>query len=73
MKFKSLHEKAKHLDDLINEYLKAGKTGFVPFRTLETIVIGVFPDAIKVNFGLHKLVFRLRHKSHFLALKVGKA
>jgi hypothetical protein len=26
-----------------------------------------------VNFGLHKLVFHLRHKSHDLALKDGKA
>ena len=25
------------------------------------------------NFGLHKLVFRLRHKSHELALKIGKS
>ena len=73
MKFKSLHEKAKQLDNLIDEYLKAEKTGFVPFRTLEKVVIGVFPDAVKVNFGLHKLVFRLRHKRHLLALKVGKA
>ena len=73
MKFKSLHQKAKHLDVLIDEYLKTEKTGFVPFRTLEKIVVGVFPDAVKVNFGLHKLVFRLSHKNHALALKVGKA
>ena len=73
MKFKSLHQKAKHLDNLIDAYLNTEKTGFVPFRTLEKIVVDVFPDAVKVNFGLHKLVFRLQHKSHMLALKVGKA
>jgi hypothetical protein len=73
VKFKTLHEKAKHLDDLIDDYIKTKHSGFVPFRSLEEIVVSVFPDAIKADFGLHKLVFRLNHKSHVLALKVGKA
>ena len=34
--------------------------------------IDVFPDAVMVNFGMHKLVFHLRHKATDLALKVGK-
>ena len=42
-------------------------------RLLQQKVIDVFPDAVMVNFGMHKLVFHLRHKSHDLALKVGKA
>ena len=73
MKFKTLHEKAKSLDVLIDEYMKTRQTGFVPFRSLEKMVVSVFPDAVRVSFGLHKLVFRLNHKSHLLALKVGKA
>ena len=73
MKFKSLHEKARLLDDLIDEYMKAEKAGFVPLLRLQDMVTTVFPDAVMVNFGLHKLVFHLRHKSHHLALKVGKA
>ena len=35
--------------------------------------MNVFPNAVMVDFGLHKLVFSLRHKIHILALKVGRA
>ena len=72
MKFKSLHEKSRLLDSSIDEYLKANGS-FVPMRQLQEKVQAVFPDAVMVNFGLHKLVFHLRHKSHELVLKVGKA
>lgn len=73
MKFKSLHEKAKLLDNSIDEFIHSKNTSFVPIRNLEQLVENVFPEALKVNFGLHKLVFRLIHKSHELALKVGKS
>ena len=72
MKFKSLHEKARLLDSLIDEYIKAEGTSFVPMHKLQEMVATAFPDAVMVNFGLHKLVFHLKHKSHDLALKVGK-
>ncbi len=72
MKFKSLHEKAKLLDDLIDEYRKTKGTSFVPMNSLQDIVLMIFPEVAMVNFGLHKLVFRLKHKSHELALKIGK-
>ena len=73
MKFKSLHAKAKLLDDSIDEFIKTKNSSFVPMENLEKIVITVFPDAHLSNFGLHKLVFQLRHKSHILALKIGKS
>jgi hypothetical protein len=73
VKFKTLQVKAKELDNLIDNYLKIKGTSFVPFRDLEKIVIAIFPQAVRVNFGLHKLVFSLSHKAHILALKVGKA
>jgi hypothetical protein len=73
VKFKSLHEKAKILDHLIDDYIKTKSSSFVPIQNLEQIVLTVFPDAHMSNFGLHKLVFRLRHKSHMLALKIGKS
>ena len=73
MKFKSLHEKAKLVDDSIDEYIKTENSSFVPMKNLEQIVITIFPDARLSNFGLHKLVFFLRHKSHELALKIGKS
>jgi len=73
VRFKSLQEKARVLDGLIDEYINREGSSFVTMRMLEKIVLGVFPDALMVNFGLHKLVFHLRHKSHELALKVGKA
>jgi hypothetical protein len=73
VKFKSLHEKAKHLDGLIDEYRKAKGNSFVPMKSLQEIVLTVFPETTIFDFGLHKLVFRLRHKSHELALKIGKS
>ena len=73
MKFKSLHEKAKRLDDLIDEYRKTKENRFVPIKKLQEIVLMVFPETTIFNFGLHKLVFSLRHKSHELALKIGKS
>jgi hypothetical protein len=73
VKFKSLHEKAKLVDDLIDDYRETKGTNFVPMRNLEKIITVAFPDAVLVNFGLHKLVFYLRHKSHELALKTGKS
>jgi len=73
VKFKSLHEKAKLLDDSIDEYIKTKSSSFVPRKNLEQIVLTTFPDAAMFNFGLHKLVFRLRHKSHELVLKIGKS
>jgi hypothetical protein len=72
VKFKSLHEKARLLDSSIDEYIEANGS-FVPMRQLQEKVQAVFPDALMVNFGLHKLVFHLRHKSHELVLKVGRA
>ena len=73
MKFKTLHEKAKLVDDSIDEYIKTKKGSFVPMQNLEEIVLTIFHEAHVSNFGLHKLVFRLRHKSHELALKIGKS
>jgi len=72
VKFKTLHEKAIHLDNLIDGFREKKGTTFVPMANLQEIVLKTFPDAAMVNFGLHKLVFRLRHKSHELALKIGK-
>ena len=72
MKFKSLHEKAKQTDNLIDDFIKTKETSFVPMGTLQEIVPTIFPDSVLVNFGLHKTVFHLRHKSHELALKIGK-
>jgi hypothetical protein len=72
MKFKSLHEKARLLDNLIDEYERSKGTGFVPMRSLQELTSKTFPEATRVNVGLHKLVFHLTHKSHELALKIGK-
>jgi hypothetical protein len=73
VKFKSLHEKAKLLDDSINDYIKTNNSSFVPMQDLEQIVLTIFPGARLSNYGLHKQVFFLRHKSHKLALKIGKS
>jgi hypothetical protein len=58
VKFKTLHEKAKLVDDSIDEYIKTKKGSFVPMQNLEEIVLTTFPDSHVSNFGLHKLVFR---------------
>ncbi len=73
MKFKSLYEKAKQVDNLIDEHIKTTGTHFASREALQEIVPTIFPDAIVVNFGLHKLVFQLKHKSHELVLKLGKS
>ena len=73
VKFKSLHEKAKLVDASIDEYIKTENGSFVPMKDLEPIVKEIFPEARLSNYGLHKLVFFLRHKSHELALKIGKS
>ena len=72
MKFKSLHKKARFLDNLIDDYEKNRGTSFVPMRSLQELTSKVFPEAARVNMGLHKLVFHLTHKSHQLALKIGR-
>ena len=71
MKFASLHEKAKLLDGSIDSYVEA-EGNFVPMRKLQAMVKVAFPDAILVDFGLHKLVFHLRYETYDLAFKVGK-
>ena len=73
MKFKSLYTKAKELDSSIDDYIVKEKISFLSFNDLEKTVKNVFPDAVKINFGLHKLVFSLSHKAHILVLKVGRA
>jgi hypothetical protein len=73
VKFKSLNEEAKRLDVFIDDYIKINKSSFVPMKNLEQTVLTVFPNAHLKDFGLHKLVFFLRHKTHELALKIGKS
>jgi hypothetical protein len=73
VKFKSLHKRAKLLDEIIDSYLKSKtRAAFVPLNDLKTVVPLVFPRVSMVSFGMHKLVFRVGHKSHELALKIGK-
>jgi len=73
VRFKSLHQKAQVLDYLIDGYISTKTVGFAPKRQLQEMVVSVFPDAVLTSFGLHKLVFYLKHKEHELALKVGQA
>ena len=72
MKFKSLHEKAKLLDAKIDQYRNDKKITFLPLPSLQALVLQIFPEATMFGYGLHKFVFRLRHKSHVLMLKIGK-
>jgi hypothetical protein len=73
VKFKHFFEKAKLLDNLIDEYRDSRKIRFVPISILSSLVTNVFPNATLLGYGLHKIVFRLQHKTHMLVLKVGKA
>lgn len=72
MKFKSIHKQAEQLDGAIDDYIKSKNSVFVPINTLREMAKEIFPDAKMANYGLHKLVFLLQHKSHKLALKIGK-
>jgi len=42
--------------------MKAKQSGFVLFRGLEEFVVSVFPNAVRVSFDLHLLVFPLSQK-----------
>ena len=72
MNFKPLHEKAKLLDELIDKQIKIKRNSFAPTSILQEIVFNIYPDSYMINFGLHKLVFYLRHNRHELVLKIGK-
>jgi hypothetical protein len=72
VKFKSLNERAKILDNLIDVYVESKNSVFVPMDELQNIVPMIFSNTVIVSFGMHKLVFRVKHKTHELALKIGK-
>jgi hypothetical protein len=72
VKFKSIYSSAKQIDALIDNYTHNRNVAFVPLTEMEKMVYLILPDAQLDNFGIHKIVFRLQHKSHKLAFKVGK-
>jgi hypothetical protein len=72
VKFKTLHQRAEILDDLIDAYIESKGTGFVPIQELQNIVPTVFSEASMQSFGMHKLVFHILYRRRDLALKIGK-
>jgi hypothetical protein len=72
VRFKSLNQKAKIVDELIDAYINSKNAAFVPMNDLQNIVPLVFSDAPMVSFGMHKLVFHVQYKNQDLALKVGR-
>jgi hypothetical protein len=72
VKFKTLHQRAEILDDLIDAYIDSKKTAFVPIQELQNIVPTVFSEASMQSFGMHKLVFHILYRRRDLALKIGK-
>ncbi len=72
MRFKTLHQKAHLLDEVIDAYLQSKNFGFIPMNELQNLVPTIFSEAKMTSFGMHKLVFQIRHGHHDLALKVGR-
>ncbi len=72
MKFRTLNERAKVIDDLIDSYRSSRHTAFVPLYDIKAIVLMIFPEAALESIGVHKLVFRLQYKHQDLALKIGR-
>lgn len=73
LKFKSIYEKAKKLDQLIDNYKIVNQKSFVPKENLVGLVLDVFPDGKLLGYGLYKVVFQLDYRSSKLVLKVGKS
>lgn len=71
MKFKTLHQRAKILDNLIDAYISS-RTGFVPVNELQNIVPTIFSEAKLLSFGMHKLVFHILYRQQDFVLKIGK-
>ncbi len=67
-----MQDRAKILDGLIDSYLTAKKTTFVPMSELVNVVPMIFSKSSMLSYGMHKLVFRVNFKSKILALKIGK-
>jgi hypothetical protein len=72
LKYQNLHDQAKILDNLIQAYIDSQKTVFVPMNELTNLVPTIFPNTSLLNYGMHKLVFRVTYRSKILALKIGK-
>jgi hypothetical protein len=72
VRFKTLHQRAEILDDIIGAYVDSKNTSFVPMSELQNIVPTVFSEAKMLSFGMHKLVFNVQYRKQSLALKIGK-
>jgi hypothetical protein len=71
LKYKTLHHTAKQIDRLIDNYLQAKGTSFVPQEELKNLILKNFPDLYVKDFGWHKIVFGILSMDQKVVIKVG--
>jgi hypothetical protein len=72
MKHKSLRNRARLIDHLIDAYRESMGTQFIPEDKLTDVVSTIYPNFEAEGSGRHKTVFRLNQGNHHdFALKIG--
>jgi hypothetical protein len=71
MKHKSLRDKAKLIDRLIDAYVSSRGVSFVPSGKLEELVSIFFPEACLESSGWHKTALRIIEHKRVFVLKIG--
>jgi hypothetical protein len=71
LKYKTFHDIAKQIDQLIDNYMLANVTSVFPQEQLESIVLKNFPDLYVTDSGWHKIVFGIHSIDQKIVLKVG--
>jgi hypothetical protein len=71
LKYKTLHNTAKQIDQLIDHHLHANVTSVFPQEQLKSTVTKNFPDLYVINIGWHKIIFGIHSIDQEIVLKVG--
>ncbi len=72
MKYKSLRDNARLIDDFVDAYRRNRGAPFIPTSELKDIVPKVFQVFFIENTGRHKTVFGICYKRQEIILKIGR-
>lgn len=71
MNYKTFHNTAKQIDQLIDDYMLSSGTSIIPQEELKKIILKEVPDLYVTNVGWHKIVFGIHSIDKKIVLKVG--
>jgi hypothetical protein len=71
VKYKTIHQKAKQIDHLIEHHMQSSGISVIPQEELKKLVLKNFPDFYVQNVGWHKIVFGIHSIDQKIVLKVG--